>query len=185
MWPPRAPLRGCQLKNVMLEAMVQPEMQPLVVARAVSELLAAFRVAPEALVEAKEFVRRRRVARRKALDAKGYEYVVERLLRPIITMNAAQQLGLPDGTDVRQHVYSSHYHTTDDDDRTYKRLWASFKCNYPQVDTYDAQGIMRRADLFIGLPATMLVSVDFKYVRPLHVLAVHPSTKQIRQYLTK
>jgi hypothetical protein len=84
------------------------------VAHGIAELLRELQVTEEAVSRAANFVRARRDARGEPSDRKGAEYVIEALLRPIITAHVAGTLGLQAGADWRHYIYSSHYHTSDE-----------------------------------------------------------------------
>lgn len=158
-------------------------MPALALALGIADLLSGIRVTPEAVAQAKTEVRHQRIKLGKSIDAKGPEYVVERLFRPIITDYSAKALQIPE-TEVDRRIYSSHYHTTPDDFGIYARKWAAFRAKYPDVDTYNADGQNCRADLFIALPNKTLVSCEFKYVSPNRTIAVEPCVSQVLQHLS-
>jgi hypothetical protein len=136
-----------------------------------------------AIARAKKFLRVRRDLRNEPSDRKGYEYVVEILLRPKITRYAEAVLRIPRKASHR-HIYSSYFHTTRDEPSLWRARWLDYKRAHPGVDTDDA-GHSRRADLFISMGKAGLVSVEFKYLRPRTRPAVQPCVRQIRQHLTK
>ncbi len=137
----------------------------------------------EEIEEAKKFVRARRDLRNEPLDRKGYEYVVESLLRPRITEYAERALCIPSSHSHRR-IYSSHFHTTSDVPSVWRSRWQDFKRAHPDVDT-DDDGHSRRADLFISMGKAGLVSIEFKYLRAKSNPAVLGCISQIRQHLTK
>ena len=158
-------------------------------AQAISDHLSVFCVTPEAVEAANLAVYQRRVARCKALNAKNFEYVIERLLRPVVRDCAMTHLGIQGDDDlVSRHVYSSHYHTTEDDEKVYQRRWDDFKRENPTVDTYDVLRQGCRADLFISLGDKgdkQLVSIEFKYVPPSGILAAGRCARQVLQHISK
>jgi hypothetical protein len=127
------------------------------------EHLSRVRATEAATAKAKKFLRERRDLRNEPSDRKGYEYVVEILLRRRITRYAEDVLHIPRG-DSHRHIYSSHFHTTSDEPGLWRARWLEFRRAYPGVDT-DDDGHSRRADLFISMRKTGLVSVEFKYLR--------------------
>jgi hypothetical protein len=150
--------------------------------RGLVEHLHHVRVTEQAIEEAKNFLTGRRELRKKRLKKeRGYEYVVELVFRPRITQYAKNALGIT--SDLNRRIYSSHFHTTSDTEREWKREWECFKRAHPEVDTDDA-GHSRRADLFIAMDVG-LVSIEFKYLRAQSKPAAKACVTQIRQHLTK
>jgi len=147
------------------------------------EHLCPIRATEAAITEAKKFLRARRDLRNEPSDRKGYEYVVEILLRQEITEYAEDILRVPARESHRQ-IYSSHFHTTSDEPKLWRTRWRQFRESHPAVDT-DDDGHSRRADLFICLGKVGLVSVEFKYLRPTARPAMHTCVRQIRQHLTR
>ena len=141
------------------------------------------RVTEKAIEKAKTFVRERRDLRNEPSDRKGYEYVVERLLRPRITQYAEDALRIP-RSDSHRRIYFSHFHTTSDEPSEWRTRWQDFKRAHPDVDT-DDDGHSRRADLFISMGKVGLVSIEFKYLRAKSKPPALGCVRQIRQHLTK
>jgi hypothetical protein len=133
--------------------------------------------------QAKKFLRERRDLRNEPSDRKGYEYVVEILLRRRIAEYAEDVLRIPRG-DSHRHIYSSHFHTTSDEPSLWRARWLDFKRAHPNVDTY-GDGRSQRADLFISMGKSGLVSVEFKYLRAKSTPASQACVRQIRQHLTE
>jgi len=161
----------------------QSGLTPLVFTQGLVEHLSHVQVSEEGIREAKKFVRERRDLRNEPSDRKGYEYVVERLLRPQITKYAEDELCIP-RSDSHRHIYSSHFHTTNDGQSEWRTRWQNFKRAHPEVDT-DDDGHSRRADLFISVGKAGLVSIEFKYLRAKCKPAALGCVRQIRQHLTK
>ena len=136
-----------------------------------------------AIVKAKKFLRGRRDLRNDPSERKGYEYVVEILLRRRIARYAEEVLRVPRRVSHR-HIYSSHFHTTRDEPSEWRSRWQDFTRAHPGVDTHD-DGHSRRADLFISMGKARLVSVEFEYLRARARPAVQACVRQIRQHLTK
>jgi len=157
---------------------------PLAFTRGLVEHLSHVRVTEKAIDKAKNFLRERRELRKKRPKKESaYEYVVELMFRPIITRYAENELGISRG-DSNRYIYSSHFHTTSDVEKEWKRLFERFKLVHSEVDTDDA-GHSRRADLFVSVGKAGLVSIEFKYLRANRRPAVHACVRQIRQHLTK
>jgi len=159
---------------------MSPYVAPLTLAEGLADFLSKFPPDERTLKEAMTFVRKRRDERGEPLGRKGHEYVVERLLRPVVTGWVATQLGLSD-TEVALRVNSSHFHTCDDD--KWPNSWRTFQKEYRNVDTHDERGHLRRADLFICTSGQNIVSIEFKYVAPRRVPARKTCARQVRQYL--
>jgi hypothetical protein len=147
------------------------------------EHLSRVRATEAATARAKKFLRERRDLRNEPSDRKGYEYVVEILLRRRITQYAEAVLRVP-RRESHRRIYSSHFHTTSDDPSLWRARWLDFRRAHPGVDTDDA-GHSRRADLFISMGKSELVSVEFKYLRAKSTPAAEACVRQIRQHLTK
>jgi hypothetical protein len=152
-------------------------------ARSLAAHLSRFRVGPKKVEEAKKFVRARRDLRDEPVTRKGYEYVVERIFRPTISEYAQHKLGIKK-SDASCHIYSSHFHTTSDEEDHWKKLWNEFRRAYPDVDTNE-ESHSRRADLFISLGRDRLVSIEFKYLPANRKPAVLSCVRQVRQHLSK
>lgn len=146
----------------------------------VADVLSGYSPTKHALNEAAAFVQVRRDERGEPPGRKGHELVVERLLRPVLTGWAATKLGLTD-IDVPLRINSSHFHTCDDAE--WPKSWRTFQQTHRNVDTYDKQGHLRRADLFICPGGRDIVSIEFKYVQQKRVPAPEPCARQMRQYL--
>ncbi len=141
---------------------------PLAFTRSLVEHLSQVRATEKTIEEAKTFVRARRDLRNEPSDRKGYEYVVERLLRPTITKCAENALRII-RSDSHRRIYSSHFHTTSDEPSDWRSRWQDFKRAHQDVDT-DDDGHSRRADLFISMgkagPCVNRVQVSSRQVQP-------------------
>jgi hypothetical protein len=160
------------------------QLTPLAFTRNLVEHLSQVRATESTVEEAKNFLsRRRELRKRRPARESGYEYVVEIMLRPTITLYAQNALFIPPD-DSHRRIYSSHFHTTSDGPGDWRARWDHFKGAYPNVDT-DEDGHSRRADLFISMGTHGLVSIEFKYLRAKSNPGVSECVRQIRQHLTK
>ena len=149
----------------------------LALAQRLADHLFHFPLPPQAVPNAMKALEIRRTKRREqARKNNAYEYVVECLLRPVITAWTVDALGIrPE--DGPRLVNSSHYHSTDDP--RWPESWTEFKRLHPHVDIDDSDGHGRRADLFVVMPDGGLVSIDFKYVPPRHTPSVAACVRQL------
>ena len=157
-------------------------MSATALAQRLADRLAHLRFQPDQIVKAKAVLRNRRDRRGDRPGLEGHEYVVETLLRPVVTGWAVSALDIP-SLDLPARVNSSHYHTSDDPRWPFQ--WTEFKRLHPEVDTHDLEGHSRRGDLFIDTGAGRLVSIDFKYLQPKRTLDVATCVRQLRVYLGK
>ena len=158
---------------------------PIDVARHLFARLEGFQPTPDAVKRAKRRVRAQRRRRREPPGKKGHEYIVEALLRPVITRLAARMLGLKSRDELPCRIYSSHFHTTDDREEIWRQRFACFRWIHPSADTFDRGNHRRRADLFIATQINRLVSVEFKYVTPGQKPSANACARQVRQYLSQ
>src|SRR5262245_57670607 len=99
---------------------------PVEIAQDLCERLSRFRPGQQALIRAKRRLRHQRQRRRQSAGKKGHEYVVEALLRPIITRLAARMLRLRSRHEIPCRIYSSHFHTTGETEDVWRQFFASF-----------------------------------------------------------
>ena len=164
-------------------AAAQSGLTPLAFTLGLVERLSCVRVTERAIERAKTLLRQRRDLRHDPPDRKGHEYVVEILLRPKITRYTEDALRIA-RSDSHEHIYSSHFHTTRDQESVWRTRWQEFRRAHPEVDT-DDDGHSRRADLFISIGTAGLVSIEFKYLRANCKPAAQGSVRQVRQHLTR
>ena len=157
---------------------------PLAFTRGLVKHLSEARITEAKIEKAKRFLKQRRELRNESTAKESaYEYVVEIALRPTITQYAENALIIPRSNSHRR-IYSSHFHTASGGQREWKSRWTEFRLTHADVDT-DDEGHSRRADLFISMGKTRLVSIEFKYLRPNRKPASQECVRQIRQHLTK
>jgi hypothetical protein len=150
-------------------------------ASSLAECVKQMRVTSGAVDGAKRNLRQRRDLRNEPTTRKGHEYVVEWLFRPGIERFVASRCS---GSQLHEHCYSSHFHTTTDDAAVWKRRWRQFRETHRAVDTSDSRSRSRRADLFVLAEGKSLVSVEFKYLPPRRAPHVEALVKQMKQHLT-
>src|SRR3954466_14537823 len=102
------------------------QINPVAFAQRLVRHLGDVRVSEDDVAKAKNFVRSRRDLRREPSTRKGYEYIVEALLRPTVEKFATEHLAHTSPVS-HMRVCSSHFHTSTDSEKLCDERWQEFK----------------------------------------------------------